>query len=198
MSARLYPHNQGEIDEIRETVSTDLIKSVVKGEIHKAVKEELAHRPAAVPEEHSGLISSSRIPPLGESHLPDLSGKYQNLEAKDVPGGYVGLDKNGKISPYAIPELTRGLQGDRGIPGPRGEKGERGERGAQGDVGLQGPRGLHGDPGPAGPPGARGSSPDLSHFVRRPEASPLLSLQSPTLARDLAYLLAELGLVRLT
>lgn len=145
----------------------------------------------------SGLIDKRTIPPLDESHLPNLEGTYQVVSERDVPDGYAGLDANGKISPYTIPVLARGLKGDQGPAGEQGKPGPAGQRGAQGDVGSQGPRGMQGEDGVQGPPGARGSSPDLSNYVKAPSQTPLLSLQSDTLARDVAYLLAELGLVRL-
>lgn len=145
----------------------------------------------------SGVISSSEIPPLDESHLPDLSGKYQSVEHRNTPGGYPTLDKNGKLSPYVIPTLVKGLQGERGTTGSRGEKGEKGERGEKGDVGFQGANGRPGEQGPQGVQGARGVPPDMKDFVKRPSSVPTLSLGAETLAQDLAYLIAELGLVRL-
>lgn len=148
-------------------------------------------------ERPSGLIDPSTIPPLGASHIPNLSGTYQVVDDKDVPGGYAGLDSNGKLSAYAIPVLARGLQGDRGPVGPPGPQGSQGNQGRPGDTGLQGPRGFEGGVGPAGPAGARGAAPDMDNYVKAPASTPLLSLQSETLARDVAYFLAELGLVRL-
>ncbi len=145
-----------------------------------------------------GLIPKSKIPPLDESHLPNLDGTYQTVDERDTPGGYPSLDANGKISPYAMPSLARGLQGERGPQGPNGQKGDRGERGATGGAGLQGARGPQGEAGPPGAQGPRGTAPDLSEYVKRPAAIPILSLSSDTLARDLAYFLAEQGLIRLT
>jgi hypothetical protein len=144
-----------------------------------------------------GLLPAEMIPPLNRSHLPDLSGEYQAAEAKDTPGGYAGLDANGKLSPYAIPAIVRGMQGERGPQGPAGPQGGNGERGPAGTVGSAGPRGMQGERGAQGPQGPRGSSPDLSEYVKRLSSPPTLSLGSETLARDVAYLLAELGLVRL-
>ncbi len=145
----------------------------------------------------SGLLDKAIIPPLDESQLPNLAGTYQAVEGKEQPGGYVGLDANGKINPLRIPALTRGPQGERGPVGASGPKGETGERGSAGPVGPQGPRGEQGDAGAQGPPGPRGPAPDLNGYLKRSQSPPTLSLQDDTLARDLAYLLAELGLVRL-
>ncbi len=146
----------------------------------------------------SGLIGKEKIPPLDHSHLPDLSGHYQSVDERDAPGGYAGLDANGKLSPYALPSIARGMQGERGTQGVRGEKGEKGERGEKGNTGLQGPAGREGPEGRAGVAGPRAAAPDLSAYVRRLSSPPTLSLSSETLARDLAYLLAELELIRLT
>lgn len=156
-----------------------------------------ADLPEAAQERPSGLVDPSTIPPLGQSHIPDLSGTYQVVDDKDKPHGYAGLDSNGKLSPYAVPVLARGMQGERGPAGPPGSQGSQGNQGRPGDTGMQGPRGLEGGVGPAGPAGARGAAPDMDKYVKTPASTPLLSLQSETLARDVAYFLAELGLVRL-
>jgi Collagen triple helix repeat (20 copies) len=145
----------------------------------------------------NGLLPAEVIPPLNRGHLPDLSDNYQSLAEKDKPSGYAGLDKNGKLSPYAIPSLTRGLKGDKGPMGPQGLQGVAGERGAAGGVGPQGPKGGQGEPGVKGPQGPRGATPDMSGYVKKPSSLPMLSLDNETLAHDLAYLLAELGLVKL-
>lgn len=145
----------------------------------------------------SGLIDKAVIPPLDEGHLPNLSGTYQIVSERDKPGGYAGLDANGKITPYALPVLAKGLQGDQGPQGPQGLPGERGERGPIGPIGEQGPKGEPGAAGPAGPQGPRGTTPDLSAYVQRHPNPPTLALNSDTLARDIAYFLAELGLVNL-
>ena len=145
----------------------------------------------------SGLLKANVIPPLDESHLPDLSRRYQNRDERDIPGGYAGLNEDGKLSPYAMPELARGLQGDRGPQGMPGAQGPQGPQGHPGPVGPQGPRGEQGVAGIPGPQGPRGSTPDLADYVKRPGRKPILALQSETLARDLAYLLAELGMIEL-
>ncbi len=145
----------------------------------------------------SGLLDPSVIPPLDDSHIPNLSGRYQSVDAKNAPAGYAGLDENGKLSPYQLPVLARGLKGDRGPQGERGPKGDAGELGPRGEPGPQGPKGTAGERGAAGPQGPRGVAPDLSEYMKLPAAPPQLILDSETLARDVAYLLAELGLIRL-
>lgn len=192
---QMWPHNQQEREEAARVIPVDLIEEIVRREVEARLA--LVADPI-VEARPSGLISTSEIPPLDESHMPDLSGVYQHVEQRDVPGGYAGLDKNGKLSPYTIPVLTRGLQGERGPQGTQGVKGERGERGEIGPVGSQGPTGRPGEAGVMGPPGPRGSSPDLRNYVQRSSSPPILSLQSETLARDVAYLLAEIGFVKLT
>ncbi len=152
---------------------------------------------AVAPPLPSGLIDKAQIPPLDDSHLPNLAGTYQIGAEKDKPGGYAGLDANGKLTPYALPVLAKGLQGEVGPMGPQGTQGDRGERGPQGPIGEQGPKGEPGANGPVGPQGPRGTTPDLSAYVQRHPNPPTLSLGSETLARDVAYFLAELGLVNL-
>lgn len=198
MSARLYPHNQETIEDVKAAIPVDLIESLIRQEVETRLAAVLSAAPVQVAERPSGLIDPSEIPPLNDSHLPDLSDRYQSLAERNVPGGYAGLDEKGKISPYTIPVLARGLAGDRGPMGSRGEKGDKGERGVQGETGLQGPVGRQGEAGPQGPMGPRSVLPDMSLFVKFPSSPPTLSLQSDVLARDVAYLLAELGLVRLT
>ena len=184
---RMYPHNQ------------DTATAVVEPEAASETSEEYALPEQAVGVAlKNGLLPAEVIPPLTRSHLPDLSREYQAVDEKDTPGGYAGLDENGKLSPYAIPAVVRGLQGERGPQGPAGTQGPSGPAGSPGGPGLQGPKGLPGDRGAQGPQGPRGPAPDLSEYVRKLEAPPTLSLGSDTLARDLAYLLAELGLVRLS
>lgn len=196
MSTRLWPHNQ----EAQEAAALAIPEGYIEDLVQREVEKRLAAMPVVVevPERPSGLLSPSVIPPLDRGHLPDLSDTYQSLDDRDVPGGYAGLDHNGKISPYAIPVLARGLKGESGPQGARGVAGERGERGLQGDIGPQGPKGIQGESGSPGPQGLRGSSPDLSDYLKRSSNVPILSMQSETLARDLAYLLAELGLVKLS
>ena len=153
--------------------------------------------PPATLELRNGLLDQATIPPLASDKLPDLSGEYQHLKERNVPGGYAGLDANGKLSPYTIPELVRGLKGDKGEQGGKGDRGAAGDRGLKGDTGLQGPPGREGPAGRQGAPGERGRAPDMSGFIARPATNPKLSLASETLAQDLAYRLAELGLVDL-
>lgn len=202
---KLWPHNQE--DEAAPSVTNITVSPLPPGGEPGqvlAINERREYVWIDLPEQtvtgysESGLISASAIPPLDNSHLPDLSGHYQVVEERDVPGGYPTLDKNGKLSPYVIPTLVKGLQGAEGKPGSRGEKGEKGERGEKGEVGPQGPPGRPGEPGPNGQQGPRGPVPDLSNVVKVPANSPVLSLGNETLAQDIAYLLAELGLVRLT
>jgi hypothetical protein len=150
-----------------------------------------------VPRTKNGLLDPSVIPPLTAGHLPDLSGSLQHRDEKDQPEGYAGLDKNGKVSPYVLPELAKGMQGDRGPQGVSGERGNPGPAGAEGRVGPQGPPGRQGDPGATGPQGPRGLTPDIGDVLRIPADPPTLHLNSETLARDLAYRLAELGLIKL-
>lgn len=183
---RMYPHN------VEPT-------AVMDPDADYYPSEELAFplEPAVGVPLKNGLLPAEVIPPLTRSHLPDLSGEYQAVTEKDLPDGYAGLDKNGKVSPYVIPAIVRGAQGERGPQGPQGLRGDGGERGPQGVAGLAGPRGQQGERGSQGAQGPRGASPDLSEYVKRLPQAPLLSLGSETLARDVAYLLAELGLVRL-
>lgn len=145
----------------------------------------------------NGLLDRGVIPPLASDHLPDLSDTYQHVSGRDAAFGYAGLDKNGKLSPYAIPELVRGLKGDKGDPGSRGEPGQKGEQGDRGPTGLQGPPGREGAPGAPGPQGQRGPMADTSAFVTRSAVTPKISLSADTLAQDLAYRMAELGLIDL-
>ncbi len=145
----------------------------------------------------NGLLDHALIPPIPGDRLPDLSDRYQHVSGRNTPGGYAALDANGKLSPYTIPELVRGLNGRQGEPGGKGDRGPAGERGPKGDTGLQGPPGREGPAGRQGSPGERGRAPDMSGFVMRPATNPSLSLASDTLAQDLAYRLAELGLVDL-
>lgn len=150
-----------------------------------------------VPRLKNGLIDISVVPPLTRSHVPDLSDELQGRDEKDRPLGYAGLDKNGKLSPYTLPELAQGLQGERGRQGERGGAGDPGPAGREGGVGPQGPPGRSGETGSAGPQGPRGLMPDLTDVLRIPGDPPTLHLNSETLSRDLAYRLAELGLIKL-
>ena len=145
----------------------------------------------------NGLLDHAIIPPLSSDKLPDLSDRYQHVSGRNTPGGYAGLDANGKLSPYTIPELVRGLKGDKGEGGLKGDRGPAGDRGLKGDTGLQGPPGREGPAGRQGQQGERGRAPDMSGFVTKPATRPRLSMGSETLAQDLAYRLAELGLVDL-
>ncbi len=183
---RMYPHNQDEVAVLERDVDLEPVGDPFPAEPIVGVPLK------------NGLLPAEVIPPLERSHLPDLSREYQAVDEKDTPNGYAGLDANGKLSPYAIPAVVRGMRGERGPQGPQGQPGGAGERGAVGPVGSQGPKGQPGERGAQGPQGPRGSSPDLSDYVRRLASPPTLSLGSETLARDLAYLLAELGLIRLT
>lgn len=152
---------------------------------------------ASIPRTTNGLLDPIVVPPLTKSHLPNLSDELQSRDEKDWPGGYAGLDENGKLSPYVLPSLAKGMQGERGPQGMSGLEGAQGPKGGDGSVGPQGPKGGQGDPGAQGPPGPRGLSPDLTDVLRIPATPPTLHLNSETLARDLAYRLAELGLIRL-
>jgi len=205
---RLYPHNTGGDEETgngHQQPITNIYVSGLPSHGHAGQILAINDKDEAVwidpplrrEVDGSGLIDKRTIPPLDESHLPNLEGTYQLVAQRDEPGGYAGLDENGKISPYAIPVLARGLRGDQGPPGPEGRMGPQGPQGREGEAGPQGPRGIKGETGAPGPAGARGSAPDMSMYVKAPSKTPLLSLQSDTLARDVAYLLAELGLVRL-
>lgn len=198
---KMWPHNQEDEAAPQTVYVSPLPPGGEPGQV-LAINERKEYVWIDLPEvvtgyDQSGLIDASSIPPLDDSHLPDLSDKYQHVEGRDVPGGYPTLDKNGKLSPYVIPTLVKGLQGAEGKSGSRGEKGEKGERGEKGEVGLQGPAGRPGEQGPAGNQGPRGPVPDMKGFVKRDGNPPTLSLGAETLAQDVAYLLAELGLVRL-
>lgn len=150
-----------------------------------------------VPRLTNGLLAPAVIPPLDAGHLPDLSGELQARREKDQPDGYPGLDKNGKLSPYVLPMLAKGLQGEQGKQGEQGNPGNPGPQGREGRVGPPGPPGRQGDPGATGPQGARGAAADMTGVLRVPADPPTLHLNSETLARDLAYRLAELGLIKL-
>jgi hypothetical protein len=182
---KMYPHNQEATAVMEPDVDFEPIEDPF-----------LAEPAVGVPLKN-GLLPAEVIPPLTSGHLPDLSRDYQTVEEKDTAGGYAGLDANGKLSPYAIPAIVRGLQGERGPQGPQGPRGDGGERGPAGPVGSPGPRGMAGERGAQGVQGPRGANQDLSEYVKRLSSPPTLSLGSETLARDVAYLLAELGLVRL-
>lgn len=188
-----WPHNQG----------ATLLGAEVFDEPRSAlgVLEEAADREfpdlSDVPRTKNGLLDPAVVPPLTKSHLPDLSDDLQARSEKGAPSGYAGLDANGKLSPYVLPVLAQGLTGERGPAGPKGEQGDQGPQGREGTVGPQGPPGRAGEPGAQGPPGPRGLTPDLSDVLRIPSDPPTLHLKSETLARDLAYRLAELGLIRL-
>lgn len=188
-----WPHNQedGEapVEVFSPLPSTAGIEAMVQGA--------LARHDATVPKLTNGLLDPNVIPPLSAGHLPDLGGELQSRDEKNQPHGYAGLDENGKVSPYALPGLARGLQGERGSQGVSGERGNPGPAGGEGKVGPQGPPGRQGDPGTAGPQGPRGLSPDLAGVLRVPADPPTLHLNSATLAQDLAYRLAELGLINL-
>lgn len=150
-----------------------------------------------VPTLTNGLLDPAVVPPLGKHQLPDLTDELQSRDEKDQAGGYAGLDDNGKISPYVLPGLAKGLTGERGPVGGKGDQGERGEQGRDGGPGPQGPAGRQGETGVQGPAGPRGLTPDLTDVLRIPATPPTLYLNSDTLARDLAYFLAERGLINL-
>lgn len=150
-----------------------------------------------VPRTSNGLLDPAVVPPLGKHQLPDLTDELQSRDEKDQAGGYAGLDDNGKISPYVLPGLAKGLTGERGPVGGKGDQGERGEQGRDGGPGPQGPAGRQGETGVQGPAGPRGLTPDLTDVLRIPATPPTLYLNSDTLARDLAYFLAERGLINL-
>ena len=184
-----WPHNQGEDGGV-------------------AMTEELEFEPllpfpgipidlSDVPRTTNGLLDIAVIPPLTRSHVPDLGDELQSRDEKNQPNGYAGLDKNGKVSPYVLPSLAKGLQGEPGPAGGKGSQGDPGPQGREGGVGAQGAQGRQGDPGAQGPAGPRGLAPDLSDFLRIPGDPPTLHLNSETLARDIAYRLAELGLINL-
>jgi hypothetical protein len=200
---RMWPHNQQEPDQPAPRTPAPAADPLPPGgqpgqllAIAADGSRTWVDPPAGL-ELRNGLLDHTVVPPLPSDKVPDLSDRYQHVDGRDQPFGYAGLDKNGKLSPYAIPELVRGLKGDKGEQGPAGERGTAGERGPKGDTGLQGPPGREGPAGRQGPAGERGRPPDMSGYVTRPATKPKLSLGSETLAQDLAYRLAELGLVDL-
>lgn len=185
-----WPHTQeGESD-----VAVD--EPVTKQDVERWELERIGI-PADVPRLKNGLLDASVVPPLGKHQLPDLTDELQSRDEKDQAGGYAGLDDNGKISPYVLPGLAKGLTGERGPVGGKGDQGERGEQGRDGGPGPQGPAGRQGETGVQGPAGPRGLTPDLTDVLRIPATPPTLYLNSDTLARDLAYFLAERGLINL-
>ena len=153
---------------------------------------------AAAPEvvAESGLIDAGRIPQLSGGHIPDLSDRYVSHEHRDVPGGFAGLSGNGKISPSVLPVLPVPQKGDKGETGPQGPVGQ-GLRGEKGDRGERGEKGAPGETGPEGKQGIRGPQPDLSAYLKRDPNPPTVILNSETVARDVAYILADYGLVKL-
>lgn len=193
-----WPHNQEQKDaravaeEIRHGESDKF--ALPEGWTLERLEE---HDQGPVVRTKNGLLDPIVVPPLSKSHLPDLSDDLQARSEKDAPGGYAGLDANGKLSPYVLPTLAKGMQGERGPAGGKGDQGDRGPQGRDGGVGPPGPAGRQGDSGAPGPAGPRGLAPDLSDVQRIPADPPTLYLNSETLARDLAYRLAELGQIRL-
>jgi Collagen triple helix repeat (20 copies) len=202
---RLWPHNQepelpGYIQEVSSTTaeSTTLPEGGKPGQL-LGIDEDGGYVWVDPPNLalRNGLLDHAVLPQIPGDKIADLSDRYQSLNDRDTPGGYAGLDANGKLSPYAIPELVRGLKGDRGETGQTGERGNTGDRGERGDIGPQGVPGREGPQGKQGVPGERGRAPDMTGFLARPASNPKLSLSSETLAQDLAYRLAELGLIDL-
>lgn len=185
-----WPHNG---------MGDDDIVIVLDEPLAKAGYEEMHAAPdlSDVPRTKNGLLDASVVPPLAKSHLPDLTDDLQARSEKDTPGGYAGLDANGKLSPYVLPTLAQGMKGDTGGPGSKGDQGDQGVQGRDGRVGDPGPPGREGAEGKQGPPGPRGLAADTSDLLRIPADPPTLFLNSDTLARDLAYRMAELGLIRL-
>lgn len=96
---KMYPHNQ-DAEELavleRDTKIAEELVAI------RAELSELQDAPAAETPLRNGLLPIEIIPPLNQSHLPDLSGEYQPLTERDMPDGYPGLDKNGKLSPYTL------------------------------------------------------------------------------------------------
>ena len=205
---RMWPHNQHEAQAPPEAVefpgvlleAAPILPDGGKPGQLLGIAPDGSYEWVDLPEQialRNGLLDHALIPPIPGDRLPDLSDRYQHVAGRDTPGGYAGLDANGKLSPYTIPELVRGLKGDKGERGEKGDRGGTGERGLKGDTGLQGPPGREGVAGRQGAPGERGRLPDMSGFIARPATNPKLALGSDTLVQDLAYRLAELGLVDL-
>lgn len=186
-----WPHNQGE----QATPEAEPEDEPMTKERYETMHE--SPDLSDVPRLKNGLLDPSVIPPLNESQVPDLSQTLQHRGEKGQPGGYAGLDENGKISPYVLPTLAQGLKGDKGIKGDKGDRGDPGPAGGSGGVGDPGPPGRQGEKGDPGAPGPRGLTPSLTDVLRVPADPPTLFLNSETLARDLAYRLAELGLIKL-
>lgn len=190
-----WPHNQENIDGTHESSVLEFDPLTKEG--FEQMQVERIGLPADVPRTKHGLLDPAVVPPLGKHQLPDLTDELQSRDEKDQAGGYAGLDENGKISPYVLPGLAKGLTGERGPVGGKGDQGARGEQGRDGGPGPQGPAGRQGETGAQGPAGPRGLTPDLTDVLRIPATPPTLYLNSDTLARDLAYFLAERGLINL-
>ena len=124
-------------------------------------------------------------------------GSYQHRDEKDTPGGYAGLRENGKLNPAVLPVMAKGEKGDRGPQGERGPTGLTGGPGPMGPRGEKGEKGEQGPPGPMGPQGVRGPAADLSGYLKRPSHPTHVNLNSASLAQDLAYILAEQGIITL-
>lgn len=189
-----WPHNQAEI----ETEMVELPRGGKPGQIlgiNAAGKvcwvnpPKVETIPMAQPEERVLKVVES-------APEPDLSGLIARDEI-NTPNGVAGLNAEGKLSAYVIPTIAKGERGPAGPQGLRGPNGEKGERGPAGPVGPHGPKGEQGTPGTPGPQGPRGTAPDLSEYVKKPGSKPTFVLSADTLLRDIAYLLAELGIVEL-
>ena len=103
--------------------------------------------------------------------IVDRVNKAEQIGNKNSPGGYAGLENDGKLSTTLVPTVVgpagpqgeagpegpQGSVGPEGPSGPAGPQGEAGPEGPQGSVGPEGPQGSVGPAGPEGPAGPQGS-----------------------------------------
>src|SRR6202035_4419727 len=88
---KMWPHNIDEAIAELEVLLQDADPKVAH--LLEEIKTILADLLGAAKQKDvplkNGLLPPEVIPPLNHSHLPDLSGKYQVVEDKDIPGGFV-------------------------------------------------------------------------------------------------------------
>lgn len=149
------------------------------------------------PKPVEAVLEATEAPQVEVREVAADLGSYQHRDERDAPGGYAGLRENGKLNPSVLPAMAKGEKGDRGPAGERGGLGGVGGIGPAGGRGEKGERGDPGPPGPSGPQGMRGPTADLTGYLKRPGSPTKVNLSSQSLAMDLAYILAEQGLISL-
>ena len=90
--------------------------------------------------------------------IVDRVNKAEQIGNKNSPGGYAGLENDGKLSTTLVPTVVgpAGPQGEAGPEGPQGSVGPEGPQGSVGPAGPEGPAGPQGSVGPEGPQGSVG------------------------------------------